>query len=70
VYVVKGELKKSLLEREMSRKEFLQVAGGSLVGVLGLTNFAELLINVNKPAQKPQAPQKERYAFGNRRFGV
>lgn len=68
--MVKGELKKSLLEREMSRKEFLQIAGGSLVGVLGLTNFAELLLNANKPAQQTQTPQKKPYAFGNRRFGV
>jgi hypothetical protein len=67
---VRGKLKKSLLEQEMTRKEFLQVAGGSLVGVLGLHNFAELLTNANQPAKKQQPAHKERYAFGNRKFGV
>jgi len=67
---VRGDLKKSLLEREMTRKEFLQVAGGSLVGLLGMANFAQLLINGNKPAPQKVPNKDTKYAFGIRRFGV
>jgi len=67
---VRDELKKSLLEKEMTRKEFLQAAGGILVGTLGLGNFAQLLITANKPAQQTQSSKDTKYAFGARRFGV
>lgn len=67
---MRDDLRRSLLEREMSRKEFLQVAGGSLVALLGMTNFAEMLINGNKPAPQKVPNKDTKYAFGIRRFGV
>lgn len=67
---MRGDLRKSLLEREMTRKEFLQVAGGSLVALLGMTNFAEILIHGDKPAPQKMPAKDTTYAFGIRRFGV
>ena len=67
---MRGDLRKSLLEREMTRKEFLQVAGGSLLALVGMTNFAEMLIIGNKPTPQKAPSKDSKYAFGIRRFGV
>lgn len=67
---MRGDLRKSLLEREMTRKEFLQVAGGSLLTLVGMSNFAEMLVTGDKPAPQKAPSKDSKYAFGIRRFGV
>jgi len=62
-----------LLKREMTRREFLQFAGGSVLILLGLGNFLQLLAHMRKTADTPPVARVENEAsrgFGSRRFGV
>ncbi len=59
---------KALLEREMSRKEFLQFLGSSLVVLFGLSNFVNLLQRTAHPTHI-QNSGEARGGFGSRKFG-
>jgi len=58
-----------LLEKEVTRKEFLQFMATAIVALFGLSNFLNLLTNLpTSPA--PQPPdQTKRHGFGSSRFG-
>lgn len=63
---MKGSLPRVLLEKEMTRKEFLQFVGGSLVVLTGLPNFLELL----RTAKTAQSTATEGHiGFGVGKFG-
>lgn len=66
-----SNVRKKLLEREMTRKEFLQFTGSSLVILFGLTNLVALLGHFNKTATQPKEIASDlRHGFGSRKFGV
>jgi hypothetical protein len=69
---VRGNLHRALLDKEMTRKEFLQIVGGSLVVIFGVANFVKLLHHYTQPAeaQKPALASKASNGFGARKFGV
>lgn len=71
VPAMRGDIHKKLLQKEMTRKEFLQFAGGSLFVVLGLTNLGALLHHFTKIADNPRPLTPEAsHGFGSRKFGA
>ena len=63
-------MQRVLLDKEMTRKEFLQYVGGTLVVLSGLPNFIALLhARVVKPLPTRTAATELR-KFGTRKFGV
>jgi len=65
---MRGELRKTLLETQMTRKEFLQFLGGSIVMLLGIPNFLQLLQQKSKT--QPQQTAQAGRGFGSRKFGA
>jgi hypothetical protein len=60
-----------LLKKQMSRREFLQFAGGSALILFGLGNVLQLLGHVRKTADTPRVAQvSEKNGFGSRKFGA
>lgn len=59
---------KELLVKEMTRKEFLQVAGMAMLTMLGVSNFLTFLLHNQKP-QISAAPVANSHGFGSRSFG-
>jgi hypothetical protein len=52
----------------MTRKEFLQIVGASLVVLLGAGNFLKVL--QPKPEQTETAQNHATHGFGSRKFGA
>ena len=65
---MKSDLQRALLEREMTRKEFLQLVGASLVVLLGLPNFIQML--QRQKTSQPAQPNNASHGFGSRKFGA
>ena len=65
---MRADLQKALLQREMTRKEFLQFLGSSLIILLGLPSFLQLLQRTANP--KSHAKDDTRNGFGSRKFGA
>ena len=63
---------KELLARQMSRKEFLQVAGMAVVALFGLNNFITFIKQNHGIATHKTAvvDQSKRRGFGSSKFGV
>jgi hypothetical protein len=60
--------RKALLERQMTRKEFLLFLGSSFVILLGLPNLIKLLQRTGRPNQQDHT--KASHGFGSSKFGV
>lgn len=60
-----------LLGKKMTRREFLQFTGSSLLILFGLGNFLALMSHTRKTVE-PVAKETERVnnGFGSRKFGV
>jgi hypothetical protein len=65
-----SETKNQLLSREISRKQFLQLAAGSGLAVMGLGNFLSFFHNVTKPTPVAVPEASKRHGFGSSKFGV
>ena len=63
-------MRRALLDREMTRKEFLQIVGGSLVVLFGVANFIKLIQQYARPQSQKQANAEASHGFGSRKFGV
>ena len=64
---MRGNLPRAMFEKQMTRKEFLQVVGASVVVTLGIPNFLKMM--QRKPTlDAPTKPAKA--GFGANRFGV
>ncbi|HET6746616.1 MAG TPA: hypothetical protein VFH06_00740 [Candidatus Saccharimonadales bacterium] len=62
---------KKLLDKQMTRREFLQFAGASLLVLFGLSNIVALLNHAKRTAEAPDTSQaKASTGFGSRKFGV
>jgi hypothetical protein len=59
---------RQLLEKEVTRKEFLQFAGAALIAVLGLNNFIALLTHFGTSTTKSSS-EPASHGFGASRFG-
>jgi len=53
----------------MTRKEFLQIVGASLVVLLGAGNFLKFL-QPAQPEQSASAAKQASHGFGSRKFGA
>lgn len=66
------ETRTKLLDKAMTRREFLQFAGSSVLILFGLSNIMALLQHTKKVAevQAPKETAKVSSGFGSRKFGV
>ncbi|HSX28213.1 MAG TPA: hypothetical protein VLF60_02075 [Candidatus Saccharimonadales bacterium] len=64
-----SDIHKQLLAKKMSRKEFLQLAGGSAFVLFGLSNFLPLFRHYSKTQPKAHKATADNN-FGTRKFGV
>lgn len=65
------ETRVKLLNKPMTRREFLQFAGSSLLVLFGLGNVLAVLDHAKKTAESPEIAQhKAKTGFGASKFGV
>ena len=62
---------KELLQKQMSRKEFLQIVGMALLTIFGVNNLISLLLRSNQQPQNITQTGKvpTSHGFGSRTFG-
>lgn len=59
-----------LLDRDISRKEFLQFIGGGIIVLFGLQNLINYLSHYNPGSSDPtKQPSETRHGFGSSKFG-
>ena len=62
-----GYTKRELFTRQMSRKEFLQLAGVVILGIIGVNNFVSTIkSHINRPGA---VGREAGNGFGSRKFG-
>jgi hypothetical protein len=66
---MRGKTIQSLLDKRMTRAEFLRYLGGMLLGVFGAFNLITHMLGQAQTAKKPAAAD-ELYGFGEGKFGV
>lgn len=61
-----------LLDKTMTRREFLQFAGSSVLILFGLSNILALINHTKKVTEvsAPKETAKASSGFGSRKFGV
>ena len=59
-----------LLDKRMTRREFLQFTGSSLLILFGLSNIIALIDHTKKTVDPTVAEKKTDTGFGSRKFGV
>ena len=68
---MRGDLHKKFLQKEMTRKEFLQFAGSSLFVLFGLTNILALFNHFSNAVDSPKTMNLDAsHGFGSRKFGA
>ncbi len=69
---MRDNLHKKLLQKQLTRREFLQFAGASVVVLLGFGNLIALIRHVTKTAEPaPSTAKTDRdQGFGSRKFGA
>jgi len=68
---MKNDVHLKLLKNNMTRREFLQFLGGSVLVLLGLGNLLALMGHVKKTALSDEVkPAPSSNGFGTRKFGV
>lgn len=62
---------KELLQKQMSRKEFLQIVGMALLTIFGVNNLISLMLRGNQQPQNVTQAGKvpTSHGFGSRTFG-
>ena len=58
-----------LLSKEMNRKEFLQVMGAAILGLIGISGFLSNLNKFAKTQTKPQPKQSISSGYGSSAYG-
>ena len=58
-----------LLEKEISRKEFLAFIGGGILTLFGVHNLISYITQFNRP-QSISKPAESRQGFGASKFGA
>jgi hypothetical protein len=59
---------KVILNKKMTRQEFLRYTGGALLVLLGFSNLLALLNRPTKTAVQPKTDNQ--HGFGSRKFGA
>ncbi len=59
----------SLLDRELSRKQFLGVAGAAFLGMFGLLRFTEQVLNGHLEEDEADLAKSTEGVFGERFYG-
>ena len=60
-----------LLEKEVTRKEFLQFLAAAIIALFGLNNFISLLTSYSRNATATQTiDDANRHGFGSSKFGA
>jgi hypothetical protein len=59
-----------LLQRELTRKEFLQVMAVVTISVLGFNNLVSMLTKFRQPAHRKGIDPARRRGFGSSKFGA
>lgn len=59
-----------LIGRELSRKDFLKFIGGSVVVLLGMSNFISYLSHFHRTGSARAVTQESSHGFGSRKFGA
>jgi hypothetical protein len=59
-----------LLEKEVTRKEFLQFLGAALITIFGLNNFIALLTQTTQTTTSHASDKNGQHGFGSSRFGA
>jgi hypothetical protein len=59
-----------LLNKKMTRRQFLQFIASSLLVVVGLGNLIALLEHTRLTANTPESPAPANHGFGSRKFGA
>lgn len=67
--MAKNKTLENLLKKEMTRKEFLKVAGTTLVGVVGITGVLKNLDKFAAPEKKPTEEKKVTTGYGGGPYG-
>lgn len=58
-----------LINKELSRKDFLKFMAGAMLAILGMNNFIAYLLHVNRTGKIPVVNESSQ-GFGTRKFGV
>jgi hypothetical protein len=64
---------KKISQKDITRKEFLQFLGGSLIVLFGFSNLISLLTHFAKTAETPKVAESQPdnlHGFGSRKFGA
>lgn len=69
-YGVKQTMKKELFSKQMSRREFLQLAGVVLLSAIGITNFMNNMKNHVNGTTTRTIEVKSGRGFGSSKFGA
>jgi hypothetical protein len=65
------DLHKKLLQKQLTRREFLQFLGGALVIAIGFGNLITLVKHFTKTAETPEVASTDTdKGFGTRKFGA
>lgn len=67
--MINRDLRDQLLNKHMTRKQFLQYMAGAVIVALGIKNFLNLFANYNQSIL-PETTKKPEAGFGSRKFGV
>jgi hypothetical protein len=67
-----NNLHKKLLQKNMTRKEFLQLIGGSVVVLFGFSNLIALVEHLSKTTTTADVNEVSTasHGFGSRKFGA
>ena len=63
-----NEKYQELVEKELSRKDFLKFIGGGAIVLFGLSNFISYLAHFHRTGS-PKAVVESQHGFGSRTFG-
>ena len=63
-----NEKYQELVEREVSRKDFIKLIGGGIIALIGMSNFISYLAHFHRTGT-PKPTIESRHGFGSRTFG-
>jgi len=67
--MIQKDLFKNMLAKDMSRKQFLQVVGAGVLGIIGFTNFINNLDKFAKINTAEKPPKNIVAGYGSSAYG-
>lgn len=59
-----------LMTKELTRKQFLQLLGVMIIGLLGFNNLINMLTHYSRGQANNRAQLQDKNGFGSNKFGV